>query len=162
MKLHQLNEDILPQKLPVRFSSKIDVKISSIANYNQGNTDAISQWYEYIEGIKSYISNPAIAWDYTSRYPHFPNGAIYIRELGYEVAFIVKTNNKTNRNYVYVFKANLNPEEFGLRVPPTLKKNRQSPNRLTETYLCHIIEKSVKSALREHIIRRNRYNYHRE
>ena len=123
-KLCQINEDRLPQKLSVVLSTTIRQEMDAIYAYNQNNTDGLRQWYEYIDGMESYISNPVIAWDYINRYAHFPNGAIHLMDLGYDVSFIVSTNRTTNENYVYVFMLNLKPEEFGLKVPP--KRNSQS------------------------------------
>lgn len=141
MKLHYLNEDKLPPKLQVIFSSKIIKKMDFIENFNQDNIDALSQWYYYIEGVKSYISNPSIAWDYTNRYSHFPNGAIHLKELNYDVMFIVKKN----RNYVYVFKIDLKPQEFGLKVPPTLEENRES-------IISRIITETINNYLKKNIL----------
>ena len=124
MRQHYLIEDKLPPKLPVSFSAEVRKEINDIYAYNQNNIDGIYQWNEYIDGLKSYISNPVIAWDYNHRYAHFPNGAIHLMDLGYDVSFIVSTNRTTNKNYVYVFMLNLKPEEFGLKVPP--KRNSQS------------------------------------
>ena len=109
-----LIEEKLPPKLPVRFSYKIFKQIKTIYNKNQDNINALSQWYEYIDSLKSYISNRSIAWDYACQYPRSPKGAIHIRDLGFDVTFIVKVNKKTNESYVYVFKVDLKPEEFGL------------------------------------------------
>ena len=119
-----VSEDKLPKKLLVITSPEISKQIEMIDNYNQNNIDALSQWNEYIEGLKSYISNRSIAFDYANRFTKFPNGAIHLMDLGYDVTFIVRTNRRTNRSYVYVFMLNLKPEEFGLRVPP--KRNSQS------------------------------------
>ena len=156
MKHHYLIEDKLPPKLPVVFSSKISNQINVIYACNQNNTDALSQWDEYIEGLKSYISNPVIAWDYNNRYVHFPNGAIHLMDLGYDVSFIVKTNQTTNENYVYVFMLNLKPEEFGLKVPSkgnsqiTCNTNISNKKliRLTEQDLHRIVRESVNRILR--------------
>ena len=109
MRLHYLNEDNLSPKLPISFSAKISKQINAIYACNQDNTDALCQWDEYIERLKSYISNRSIAWDYNNKYPRFPNGAIHLEELGYDVTFIVKTSHRTNRSYVYVFMLNLKP-----------------------------------------------------
>lgn len=117
MRQHYLIEEKLPPKLPVSFSAEIRKKINDIYAYNQNNIDGLYQWDEYIEGLKSYISNRSIAFDYANRYTTFPNGARHLRDLGYDVSFIVSTNKNTNKNYVYVFMANLKPEEFGLKVP---------------------------------------------
>ena len=101
MRQHYLYEDKLPPKLPISFSAKISKQINAIYACNQDNTDTLCQWDEYIEGLKSYISNPVIAWNYNNKYPRFPNGAIHLKELGYDVTFIVKTSHRTNRSYVY-------------------------------------------------------------
>ena len=130
MRQHYLNEDKLPPKLPISFSAKISKQINAIYACNQDNTDALCQWDEYIEGLKSYISNRSIAWDYNNKYPRFPNGAIHLEELGYDVTFIVKTSHRTNRSYVYVFMLNLKPKEFGLKVPP--KRNNPTTNNVVQ------------------------------
>ena len=77
---HSLKEDKLPPKLFVIFSSNIQSKINAIDNHNNNN-ECLSNWYEYIEGLKRYISNPAIAFDYTNRFSTFPNGAKFIRDF---------------------------------------------------------------------------------
>lgn len=165
MKRIYLNEENLPPKLPVSFSTKINNNINLIKDYNQNNLDALSKWYDYIDNLKSYISHRKIAWDYVNRYAHFPNGAVHLVELGYDVYFIVKTNNTTQTNYVYVFKLNLKPKEFGLNIPPTLKENKiqNSYNtmknkkviRLTESDLHMLIEEAVNNTLNEMNLDRN-------
>ncbi len=85
MKQYQLYEDRLPSKLLVRFSYDISKKINTIDSYNQNNIGAVSQWYDYLDGIKSYLSNPVIAWDYTNRFSQFPNGARFIRDFDYNL-----------------------------------------------------------------------------
>ena len=117
MKQYQLYEDRLPSKLLVRFSYDISKKINTIDSYNQNNIGAVSQWYDYLDGIKSYLSNPVIAWDNTNRHHRLPNGTRFIADFDYNVGYTIKTNNTTQQQYVYVFMANLKPEEFGLIVP---------------------------------------------
>ena len=97
-----LNEENLPPKLPVSFSAEIRNNINLIKDYNQNNRDALYQWGEYIDNLKNYISNRKIAWDYANRYVHFPNGAVHLVELGYDVTFIVSIDRTRNVNYVYV------------------------------------------------------------
>ena len=151
MKQCLVSEDKLPQKLSVITSPKISKQIEVIDNYNQNNIDALSQWNEYIEGLKSYISNRSIAWDYNNKYPRFPNGAIHLEELGYDVTFIVKTSHITNRSYVYVFMLNLKPEEFGLKVPPKGNCQSQVNNQLTNNLYvpeaCNYQQKNVLYSL---------------
>ena len=92
------------------------------------NREGISQWRDYLNGLKNYISNPVIAWDYANRYHRTKKGAIYLNELGYNAIFMVLTNNQTQQAYVYLFWIDLKPEEFGLKVPPTLnEKNNLLP-----------------------------------
>lgn len=143
-----LKEDRLPKKLNVIFSADILNKMDTIENFNQNNIEGISQWYKYIEGLVSYISNPVIAWDYTNRFAHFPNGAIVIKELGYDVAFIVKTDRINNINYVYVFKINLYPEKYNLKTPPSLNEQR-TLLRLTEHQLRCLIKQCVKNIIKK-------------
>ena len=139
-----IKKDRLPPKLPVVLSSKISRKISAINAYNQNNTDEISQWYDYIEGMIDYLSNPVIAWDYMGRHSLFPNGARFIRDFNYNIGYTIKTNSTSNCAYVYVFRLNLNPEGFGLRVPSALKENKIV---LTESNLRRIIFETLKRFL---------------
>ena len=140
-----LKEDKLPPKLPVRLSTNVYRQIDVIDNYNQKNATGINQWYHYIDTIIGHISNPAIAWDYAGILTHFPNGAISMTDFNSNVGFIVRTNNLTNQAYVYVFKMDLKPEEFGLKVPPTLKENKNII--LTESQLRNIIRRTILDVL---------------
>ena len=160
MERYCLNEDRLLPKLFVGFSSKITKEIDIIDAYNQNNTEGLSLWHDYIDGIRSYLSNPVIAFDYTNRYSKFPNGAIYNRDFDYNVGYVVKINNSTNQSFVYVFMVNLKPDEFGLKVPSNIKENKQyNAYRmkrticLTESELERIIDKSVRRIIKE---KRNR------
>lgn len=120
-----INEDKRLPKLPVIFSSEIVKKIKLIKSHNKDKERELSEWYEYIDGFQTYISNSVIAWDYTYNYTHYSNGATFIKEMGYQATYIIKTNKNTNKNYVYVFKLTLKPEEFGLDVPLSLRENTQ-------------------------------------
>ena len=62
-KQHRLFEDKLPPKLFVGFSSKITKNINVINSYNQNNINGLTQWRDYLNGIRTYLSNPVIAWD---------------------------------------------------------------------------------------------------
>ena len=115
MKQYRLNEDRLPQKLHVVFSRKIRKRIDDIYAKNQNNTKALYQWFNYIDGIERYISNPTIAWDNIGRYPNSNNEQKFINDFDYNVGCVVKISSRTNLPYVYVFKVNLKPKEFGLR-----------------------------------------------
>ena len=72
-------------------------------------------------------------------------------ELGFNVIFMVMTNNRTQQAYVYIIKLKLNPEEFGLKVPPTLNENKQPAAKivyhLKESQLRRIIRESIKRVL---------------
>ena len=115
MKQYQLNEDRLPQKLLVVFSRKIRNKIDKIYAKNQSNIKALYQWFNYIDGIESYISNPTIAWDNMGRYPNYNNERRFINDFDYNIGYVIKISSITNLPYVYVFKVNLKPREFGLK-----------------------------------------------
>lgn len=121
-----LYEDRLPQKLSVIFSPKITKQIIDIDAYNSNNTNGLSQWHDYLDGMKSYISNPVIAWDYTNRHQRFPNGTMFISDFDYNIGYTIKSNNTTQQQYVYVFMANLKPNEFGLKIPQMLKESIQN------------------------------------
>lgn len=151
MRKYRLNEDNLPKRLSVWFSRKINAQIDAIETYNQDNIDGLSQWKDYLYGLRSYISNPVIAWDYTNKYQHYRNGATYLNELGYNAIFMVMANTNTQQTYVSVFWINLKPEEFGLKVPPTLNENAQSTTKivyhLKESQLRKIVKESIRKIL---------------
>ena len=134
-----LNEDRPPQRLFVSFSKGIINKIKLICDYNKNNIDGVSKFCDYIKGLKRYISNPVIAFDYTNRYRRFPNGAIFINDFGYNTAFITKTDERINRSYVYVFKIDVNLEEFGLKSP----------------FITESVDSIVENVLREYLRRSN-------
>ena len=144
MKRFYLIEEILPPKLPLSFSSKIKNQINLIKDYNQDNPDALSQWYDYIDNLKSYISNRKIAWDYANRYVHFPNGAVHLVELGYDATFIVSTDKTRNINYVYVFRVDLKPQDFGLKIPPTTEHKKRILKLTESQFKEYLVEKIEK------------------
>lgn len=161
MKQYWLREDRLSKKLFVRFSSKIIKEIEIIEAYNQTNIEGLSQWYDYLEGMKSYLSNPVIAWDYTNRFSRFPNGARFIRDFDYNVGYAVKSNDTTNHPYVFVFMINLKPQEFGLKVPSNVKESKQHITNgmnqtiyLKESELKQMIEETVRNVLKEKMCQR--------
>ena len=150
MKQYRLYEDKRPRKLHVITSQKIDKRIDDIYTYNQDNIVAVRAWLEYIEDLEDYISNPAIAFDYTHRYVHFPNGAIHLMELGYDVSFIVKSDNTNGQLFVYIFDINLNYENFGLTDPSNITDHKihnimskKTKIRLTETQLHRVIRQCL-------------------
>ena len=121
-------------KLPIYFSREMNDEIETIKAYNKKNVLAIQRWQEYLKSMKSYISSPTIAWDNMGRYPKPRNNyrVKYINDFDYNVGLIIKTNVATNQTYVVIFKANLNPEGFGLIVPPSMNENRHIDNIITE------------------------------
>ena len=129
-----LKEVYSPPKLPIYFSREINNEIETIKAYNENNIEAIKQWQDYLIGMKSYISCPAIAWDNMGRYPKLRNNyrVKYINDFDYNVGLIIKTNMATNQTYVVIFKANLNPEEFGLIVPPNINENKKTNQIISE------------------------------
>ena len=149
MKHCGLKEDRRPNTLAVIFSAKITKKIYAISTYNQNKKAEIYQWRDYLEGLKTYISNPVIAYDYTNRYKRLPNGGIYNNDFKYGVGYTIITDNSTNLPCVFVFMLNLKPEEFGLKVPPMMEGKRQNKKvyRLTESQLRSIITETIKKIL---------------
>jgi len=131
------NENKLPPNLKVRFSSKIVQRIRRIDALNKHNIDALNNWKEYIDGIKRYLEYSTIAWDNMGRYPRFPNGAIFIKDFDYNVACIIQIDNATNLPYVYVFKVNLKPREFGLR------ENKNRINRIISEVINQYLKQNL-------------------
>jgi len=142
-------EDKRQSRLLVTVSPNIQQEINDIEYYNHNSIDALCQWYDYIETLKNYISNPVIAFDNVNRYTHYPNGAIHLVELGFDVTFIIKNNERTNKTYVYVFRIELKPEEFGLYIPTLNERKRfkKHTHIITEFQLRRIIRESIKKVL---------------
>ena len=157
MKRYLLKEDRLPTKLTVVFSPKISKQINIIDDYNCTNIDDIYQWYDYIEGIKKYISNPVIAFDYTNRYRSLPNGTRFIHDFDYNIGYTIKTNKNTDSPYVYIFNVNLKPEEHGLKIPPTLQECKNVV-RLTESDLRFIVTECVRRVIKDTYSKRMHIN----
>ena len=152
MKRRLIKEDNLSSNLPVHFSSKITKEINAISVYNQNNIEGISQWSDYLDGVRSYMSKSVIAWDYTNRYPRLRNGGRFIKDFDYNVGYTIINDNTTGLPFVFVFMMNLKPEEFGLKVPQPLGesyKNKPSKRvyRLTESQLHTIIGEVIKEFL---------------
>lgn len=149
-KFYLMEEKPLP-KLPVVFSSEINNKIDLIADYNQNNLTALSEWHDYIDVLKSYISNQKIAWDNANRYTHYPNGAVHLVELGYDVTYIVSIDEIRDINYVYVFKMDLKPQDFGLEIPPITEGLKEKPTkiRLTEAQFKRMLTECITKIINE-------------
>lgn len=115
-----LYEDKKLQPIIVILSPKVLNKIETIEQYNRDNTSALSQWYEYIDGLESYISNPVIAWDNTGRYQHNSKKETHLKEAGYDVIYTIKIDKTTNTNYVYILNIKFNLQEFDLKDPDSI------------------------------------------
>lgn len=135
MKKTYLCEEEKPKKLYISVSSRIRNNINNIYAFNQENFSSLSQWSEYLKNLENYISNPVIAFDYSNRLFHYPNGAIHLVEMGYDVTYITKTNNN-GQVYVYIFKIDFKLNDFGLKDPELNEKlnHQQVYNLLCECY----------------------------
>ena len=129
----------------MNFSSKITKKINAIGAYNRQNGAALTQWSEYLDGMKSYLSKSVIAWDNMNRYPRLRNGGRFIGDFGYNVGYTIINDSATSQPLIYVFMANLKPQEFGLIVPPTLRENRDNA-------ISQIIAETINNYLRKNIL----------
>ena len=146
MTQYYIKEDKLAPNLLIRFSARINKQINAIKDFNRGNIEGLSQWVGYLEGMKTYISKRTIAWDNTGRYIEWPNGSIFIPDLGYNVAYNIITDSATKRDLVFIFRANLAPEEYGLKVPPALNENKRIIP-LTESHIRHIVRETLRRYL---------------
>lgn len=151
---YSLQEDKLPPKLPFVLSAKIRSQIFLIDDYNQDMPDQVLQWHHYIEWMASYISNPAIAFDYANRYVHYRNGAMHISELTINATVIVKYTAKKGA-YVYIFKLDLKPEDFGLKLPPfeiAEGISSQNANKVMDDTLKRIVKDELMRYNSNHIL----------
>lgn len=126
MILHNIYEDKKPPKLSVTLSTKIVENIVQIIKHNKDKKEELTEWYNDLAGLKNYIANPSIAWDNNNKFKHSTNGEIKFEELGHKVSYSIKTDKNTGKNYVYIFKLNLKPDEFGLDIPSNLKESKQN------------------------------------
>lgn len=69
--------------------------------------------------------------------------------FNYNVGYSIKTN--AYGAYVYIFQVNLNPQAFGLKVPPSLKENKCSYTtiRLTESQFKRLLTECVTKIINE-------------
>lgn len=146
-----LKEDFRLSKLSVRFSNELKDKIVDIWITNICDKEGLSLWYEYFLGMIRWISNPVVAWDNTNKYYHDTDGTTRIVEHVYDVSFLIKTNRKTGKNYIFIFDMKLNYENFGLKRPPYFMENIDKQNRLDK-----IITETLNRVIRESILAENR------
>lgn len=146
MMQHYIKEDKLAPNLLIRFSARINKQINAIKDFNRGNIEGLSQWEDYLEGMKTYISRRTIAWDNTGKYIEWPNGAIFIPDLGYNVGYNIIIDSATKRDLVFIFRANLAPEDYGLKVPPTLQESKNVIH-LTESHIRQIEKETLRRYL---------------
>lgn len=52
-------------------------------------------------------------------------GGRFIRDLGYNIGYTIINDNATGQPFVYIFMADLKPQEFGLKVPSNVKESKQ-------------------------------------
>lgn len=140
MKRQRIKEDKVLPKLPVLFSSKIMGTINKVKMKNSNCPEKLLQWYEYIDSIKSHISNPVIAWDNANKFRQFPNGAKFIPDFDFNIGYVIKTNKQTQQNYVYVFMVNLKIQDYDLN-------ESKSVIRISETELKRMITESVRDII---------------
>lgn len=145
-----MNEDILPQKIPLIYSARIRREIKDAMDANQNNQEGLSKWKEYVDGITDYVSNRSIAFDYRNAYPHFQNGATFINDFGYNVGFNFIEDSTTGQLMIFVFMVNLNLEEFGLKEPQNEQNNNmeklihmERKHQINEARLKRIVSESI-------------------
>ena len=51
-----------------------------------------------LNALKIYLSNPSIVWDNTGRYIQWQNGARFINDFGYNVAYSIVNDTLKNRD----------------------------------------------------------------
>lgn len=150
MRYKSLLEVRKTNKFTVVFSKEIAEKIEDIVSYNKNNSAYISEFHNYIDSMVNYISNPVIAWDNQGRYTHSKNGYTHIVELGFDITYMIKINQATNKSYIFVVEAKLVPDGLDLNIPYYMtesnKTNRQRI-RLTENGLRRIIKKCLYETL---------------
>ena len=131
-------------KFDVKVSYEIENAIDNIIFHNSENDKGLEDWGNYIDGIKCYISNPAIALDYMREFIHTHEDETYINKLGMDVGFTIGVDDITNKTYVYIFYLDLKAEDFGLN-----ESIRKTIIHLTSSDLKRIITESVQRILQE-------------
>ena len=146
MKKYLFKEDKLPPKLFVAFSSKIRDQISEIDSYNHNNTEGLLQWYEYINVILDYMSNPVIAWDYLNRYKRGRRGSRFVSDLGFNIRYTILSNRNTSEPFVYIFMIDFKLDEYGLKDPSSLNENKRIIS-LTESHIRKMVRETLRRCL---------------
>lgn len=99
-------------RFKVYFSDELKLKINTIYIHNQDKPQALSQWNEYLEWIRKYMSTPSIAWNYANQHIEQPNGTYFAEAYGCNIIYSIETD--ANGIYVLIHQVNLKPQEFGL------------------------------------------------
>ena len=157
-----LYEEQQPSRFLVVPSKKIRKNFDLIRSYNKNNQEALAEWQQFIEFIQSYLSNRSVALDYPNRCNVLRNGALHLIEpkLNIDLRYTIGFDNRTNRNYVFIFKMDYKLDRFGLIRPAELVENKFA-QRLLESRLENTIKKIVRNVLKEHRykeIKRNKYS----
>jgi len=152
-------EDKLPPKLPIYFSIEINDEIESVKSVNLGNARQLSEWKEYLLRALDYVSNPSIAWDYACRYKQLPNGSIRLKEVGYNIEYVIISDD--NSCQICISKMDLKLEEYGLE-PPDLAENHSQTQHgnmiISQSDICRIVESAVRKYLNRQILNEKFYN----
>lgn len=140
-------ENCCESKLEVRFSSKILKNINTIESINQGNRKGLSEWYKYIQWLTEYLSKFSVVLDYGNNHIKLPNNARFIRDIN---AYYIIQNN-SYKTWVYVFKIDLKPQDYGLKVPQSLGEFKCLPKtiRLTESQFKRMLTECITKIINE-------------
>ena len=142
-----LNEGKHPHPLPVCLSKRIKNYIHRIERFNWDKQEAVTRWREYINTVINYIEQPSVAFDYAGRAWCTHYCTMFNYDLGYNIGYKIMVDNY-DEAFVFVFKMNLQPENFGLLIPQTKKKHSsQKIYTVTEPKLRHIIKEAVRQIL---------------
>lgn len=135
--------------MTVIYADSIIYEIEHITEYNEDNVYGIAEWRKHLNGIRKYISDWSIAFDYANQFTRINDKVTLIEDFGYNLYYslIEDTNHQI---VVYVSQVNLAYEDYGLEYP--LYENRRKYNKsniISQSRLMNIIRASVRQALRE-------------
>lgn len=157
-----INEDTQSPRLQVRFSDELESEIKSIYEINQDNTQALTEWNEYLNEIINFMSYRSIAWDYANEHLKTSENTRFVSAFNYNVDYSIEID--SDGAYVYIFQLDFKLKDFGLKAPFDLIDNQNKENlncnintmknkkviRLTESRLHKMIQESTRKVLKEY------------
>lgn len=123
----------------VYIEKEIEDYIEYIHMRNEYNTTGLSQFDNYLDGIRRNLSRWDVAFDYGMQCDYYPNDKMYLNYYGWYIGYEFKSDNE-GKTYVSIFDLKPNLEELGLR------ENK------SHYILDNIISETINNYLRKYLL----------